>query len=145
LRRLGLKLAASKAGFWGRPDAREHLLRLLVDPDPGVRSEALATVERHRLLVGAPALARRVKALVGDASLKGRAEAALKDQGHDPSTLTADVALARPRLLSLARFREKVNPLFYEPSEDRASCARCHANHTILRIAEADPARGFSG
>ena len=26
--------------------------------------------------------------------------------------------------------------------EDTYSCARCHANHTILRIAEADPAKG---
>ena len=47
-------------------------------------------------------------------------------------------------LLSLATFRRTVNPLFYQAGEDTYSCARCHANHTILRIAEADPAKGYT-
>ncbi len=44
LRRMGLTLAASKNGFWSRPDAEEHLKRLLTDPDSQVRAAALATV-----------------------------------------------------------------------------------------------------
>ena len=145
LRRLGLTLAASREGFWSRPDAREHLLRLLADPDAKVRAEALATVERHALIRGAPDVARRVKALADDPALKDRAATALAAQGFDPATLTADVRLARPRLLSLSTFRDRVNPIFYRPGEDGVACVKCHANHTILRIAEADPERGLTG
>ena len=37
IRELGLALAASKSSFWKRADSREHLARLLVDPDARVR------------------------------------------------------------------------------------------------------------
>ncbi len=42
---------------------------------------------------------------------------------------------------SLATFRERINPLFYQAGEDGYSCADCHGNHTILRIAPADAAK----
>jgi cellulose synthase operon protein C len=145
LRLLGLKLAATREGFWSRPDAREHLLRLLADPDPKVRDRALARVEQHGLIRNSPETARRVKVLADDPALKSRAEAALASQGFDPAAVSPDVRLSRPRLLSLSTFREKVNPIFYQPGEDGVACAKCHANHTILRIAEADPSRGFTG
>jgi hypothetical protein len=143
-RGLGLTLAASKASFWERPDAREHLARLLIDPDATVRSEALDVVKHHRLVAKFPSLANRVKALAEDPSLANRAEAVLRGAGIDPAGVRADVSLSRPRLLSLATFRRTVNPLFYQAGEDTYSCARCHANHTILRIAEADPAKGYT-
>ncbi len=145
LRRLGLTLADTKLNFWTRADAKEVLLRLLVDPDAKVREAALSRVERERLIEGSPALARRVKVVAGDPALRGRAEAALRSQGFDPSTLIGDVSLSRPRLLNLSTFRERVNPIFYQQGEDGYSCSRCHANHTILRIAEADPSKGFTG
>jgi HEAT repeat protein len=145
LRLLGLRLAGAKAGFWGRPEAREHLLRLLVDPDAKCREQALAVVEDHHLMVGASALARRVKVLETDSALKSRATSALKSQGYDPNSLAGDVKLMQPRLLSLSAFREKVNPIFYQSGEDGYACAKCHANHTILRIAEADPRGGLTG
>lgn len=144
IRRLGLSLAESRPRFWQRPDAREALLRLLIDPDARVREAALAAVEARLLVEGSPEIARRVKALEADPALKTRAVAVLKAGGFDPSAVEADVALARPRLLSLATFREKVNPIFYRNGDDGYACARCHANHSILRIAEADPARGFT-
>ena len=49
IRKLGLTLSATKSTFWKRPDAIEHLARLLVDPDATVRSEALELVKHHRL------------------------------------------------------------------------------------------------
>ena len=61
-------------------------------------------------------------------------------QGFDPKTITADVSIARPKPPSLASFRTRVNPLFYQPGEDGTSCARCHATHNVLRIVERDPA-----
>jgi hypothetical protein len=145
IRKLGLSLAASKASFWERPDALEHIARLLVDPDAQVRSEALELVKHHRLVTKHPALARRVKVLAEDASLAPRAGALLRAAGIDPASVKADVSLGRPRLLGLATFRKTVNPLFYQAGEDTYACARCHANHTILRIAEADPARAITG
>ena len=45
LRRRGLTLASTKAGFWSRPDTLEYLKRLLVDPDAQVRR--LALVDRR--------------------------------------------------------------------------------------------------
>ncbi|NUN96712.1 MAG: discoidin domain-containing protein [Candidatus Omnitrophica bacterium] len=36
-------------------------------------------------------------------------------------------------------FREKVNPIFYEEGADKHSCAECHQNHSILRIAGLPP------
>lgn len=144
-RKQGLRLAATKGPFWDRADAREHLARLLVDPDASIRSEALDLVKQHRLAARSLAIARRVKALVADPALAPRAEAILRASNHEPGTIEADVVLSRPRLLSLATFRKTVNPLFYRAGEDGYSCARCHANHTILRVAEADGAREPSG
>jgi hypothetical protein len=145
LRLLGLRLAATRPGFWERADAQEHLLRLLVDPDTRCREQALLIVEEARLAAQSARVARRVKALETDPALKARALGVLTAQGHDPTSLMADVALNRPKLLSLSAFREQVNPIFYQAGEDGHACAKCHANHTILRIAEADPARGFTG
>ena len=144
IRKLGLALAASKSSFWERPDAREHLARLLVDPDASVRSDALDVVKHHRLVAKFSALAKRVKALGEDPSLAARADAVLLAAGFDPARVQSDISLSRPRTLSLATFRRTVNPLFYEAGEDTFACARCHANHTILRIAAADPAKGYT-
>ncbi len=138
LRRLGLGLAADRADFWARPDARERLLALLVDPDARVRGDALACVERHRLAEGSPSFARRLKGVAADPAWKDRAEAALRAQGHDPAAIRADVSPGRPRLLGLARFRAEVNPWFYRRGEDGVSCAKCHATHNVLRIGEGD-------
>jgi len=145
LRRRGLTLASTKAGFWNRPDTEEYLKRLLVDPDSQVRLLALSTVEQHGLIRTDRALARRVKALAADPALKERTLTILTAQGVDPVAVEPDVPLFRPRLLSFSTFRRKVNPLFYQTGEDQYACANCHANHTILRIAEANLARGFSG
>jgi hypothetical protein len=90
------------------------------------------------------ALARRLKALTADPALRRQASAALAGAGLDPAAIVADVRLARPRLLSFSSFRSKVNPAFYQAGEDQHACADCHANHTILRVAEADRARGFT-
>jgi LSD1 subclass zinc finger protein len=141
LRRRGLTLASTKVGFLGRPDALEYLKRLLVDPDAKVRTLALATVEQQGLIE--PSLARRVKAVAADPALKDRALAVLTAHHLDPATIEPDVPLSRPRLLSFSTFRRTVNPLFYQPGADKYACASCHANHTILRIAEGDPAHGF--
>jgi hypothetical protein len=145
LRRRGLTLASTKVGFLTRPDAQEYVKRLLVDPDSQVRLVALSTVEQHGLIRNDPALARRVKALATDPALNARALALLAANGLDPATVEPDVPLSRPRLLSFLTFRRKVNPVFYQAGEDKHACANCHANHTILRIAEADAAGGFSG
>ena len=68
----------------------------------------------------------------------------IRAAGLEPAGVAADVSLTRPRLPSLETFRRTVNPIFYQPGDDTYACARCHASHTILRIAEADPARGFT-
>ena len=80
LRRRGLTLASTKAGFWTRPDTQEYLKRLLVDPDSQVRLLALSTVEQHGLIRNEPSLARRVKALAADPALKSRALSLLATQ-----------------------------------------------------------------
>ena len=138
LRRRGLTLASTKAGFWSRPDTVEYLKRLLVDPDAQVRRLALATVAQHGLIRIEPGLARRVKALAADPALETRAFEILTAQGVDPATVEPDLPLSRPRLLSFSTFRRKVNPVFYQAGEDKHACANCHANHTILRIAEVE-------
>lgn len=145
IRKLGLNLAASKQNFWNRPDALEHLARLLVDPDASVRSAALDQVERLELVMKHPALARRVKVLADDPALRDRVLAVLRAADLDPSAIQGDVLLGRPRLLSLAAFRRTVNPLFYQSGDDGYSCSRCHATHTILRIAEKEPDREVTG
>ena len=136
-----------RPGFWSRPDALEHLKRLLVDPDAQVRELALSVVERNRLLAGhgkrrqrnaGPGPARQ-----GARRRPGPASRALwtcsPPMESNPRTVVADVELGRPRLLSFSTFRKKVNPLFYQAGDDQQACANCHGNHTILRIAEAEP------
>ena len=139
IRRQALTMATPRGEFWARPDARERLLALLVDPDARARELALDVVERHRLAGGSPAVARRVKSVTQDPSMKSRAEAILSGQGVDPSTIQPDVRLRRPGLLSLSRFRTEVEPLFYQAGADGHSCASCHANHNVLRIGEGNP------
>ena len=92
-----------------------------------------------------PALAQRVKALAADPALAARAEAVLRAAGIDPAGVQADVSLSRPRLLSLATFRQHGQPALLPGRRGRLLPVRsCHANHTILRIAEADPAQGLT-
>ena len=148
LRREGLSLGARRTAFWNRPDALEHLKRLLVDPDAHVRELRSPVVEANHLLAGSKnqpaktsALARRVKAVAADPSLRSRALGLLAANAIEPGTVVGDVELGRSRLLSFSTFRKKVNPLFYQAGDDQQACANCHGNHTILRIAEADPAR----
>jgi cellulose synthase operon protein C len=146
LRRRGLTLASTKIGFFTRPDSQEYLKRLLVDPDSQVRLLALSTVEQHGLIRNDLSLARRVMALTADPALKTRALDLLSANGFSgPAMIEPDVPLSRPRLLSFSTFRRTVNPVFYQAGEDKHACANCHANHTILRIAESDAAGGFSG
>ncbi len=145
LRKRGLVLASSKIGFWNRADTQEYLKRLLVDSDPQVRLLAFSTVEDHGLLKREPSLARRIKALAADPNLKDRALRLLRANELDPSAIEPDVPLTRPRLLSFSTFRRTVNPVFYQTGEDKYACANCHANHTILRIAEASPGSDLSG
>jgi HEAT repeat protein len=144
IRRIGLELAATRPDFWRRPDAREALLRLLVDPDAATRDRTLGVVESGGLIADSPKVARRVKAVAADPALAERANAALRAGGFDPTSVSADVALGRRRLPSLATFRERINPVFYQKGEDGYSCARCHATHSILRLAEAPSAEGMS-
>jgi hypothetical protein len=144
LRLLALTLADSKPGFWKRPDSIEYLKRLLVDPDEKIRVSALGTVRQYGLIETDPSLARRVKSLANDPALKGQALSLLTLNGIDPAKIQPDLGLSRPRLLSFAEFRRKVNPLFYQASDDGYACANCHANHTILRVAEANPAGAFT-
>ncbi len=141
LRRLGLKLAAPRLGFWVREDSREYLKNLLIDQDREVRAAALDAVWRLKLIENDSSLARRVKVLESDPALAERARSVLELQGHNPAAVRPDARLGRPRLLSLSSFRDKVNPLFYQAGEDGHSCAECHGNHTILRIAPADAAK----
>ncbi|MHB1559058.1 MAG: HEAT repeat domain-containing protein [Isosphaeraceae bacterium] len=106
--------AVQLAAFFNLPEeTRDPLIRAALerrghDPDPGVRIAALAALEKPIEKVHATEMKR------------------------------ADV---RPRPApgppGLATFRERINPLFYRPGEDGYSCADCHGNHTILRIAPA--------
>jgi len=141
IRRKGLAVASRRASFWDRDDAKEHLARLLVDSDLEVRSDALDVVKHQRLLGKSPMLARRVKALTAAPKLADRADALLRASDLDPADIKADVEPARPRLLGFDAFRRNVEPLFYQPAADGRSCSECHANHTILRIAERLPGK----
>ncbi len=133
-RRRALDLAADRPGFWTRPEARERLLARLADTDLAVRERALALVGRHGLAGGDPAMARRVKTLAADPALPGQAARVLEAQGLDPSAIAADGQPGRSRLLSLATFRERINPLFSQAGEDGVSCIQCHANQNGFRV-----------
>ncbi|HMC64950.1 MAG TPA: discoidin domain-containing protein, partial [Gemmataceae bacterium] len=113
------------------------------DPDRKIRAEALAAVERHDLAAREPRLHRRLRGVMADpdGKLAREAEAILRAHQVDPAGLTADVVVQRPRVLNLSTFRREVNPIFYQPSADGQFCAKCHVNHTILRLAE-PPAPG---
>ena len=123
LRKLGLTLASTKPGFWGRADAREYLKRLLIDPDPadparGPRGRRPAFADPGRAGPGATGQGTR-----GRPQARDSRQANPRAQGIDPASIEADAHLARPRLLSLATFRRKVFPLFYQAGEDGQSCA----------------------
>ncbi len=133
-RRRALDLVADDRAFWDRPEPRARLLACLIDPDPGVRNQALAVVSNHGLIGSDPALARRVKTLASDPKLHDQAEAALTRAGLDPGAIQPDGALDRPRLLSLATFRDRINPLLTQAGEDGVSCVGCHANQNVFRV-----------
>ncbi len=137
LRRLGLKLASSRPGFWSGMEPREYLKQRLIDPDPSVRAEALEAAALPGLIRSDSSLARRIKALEADPALAERSRAVLRAESIDPVSIEPDARLRRPRLLSLSTFRDRVNPLFYQAGEDGHSCAECHGTHTILRIVPA--------
>src|SRR5947209_5075107 len=76
-------------------------------------------------------------------ALRTKAESLLKAHHVDIAKVAADVVVQRPGMLNLSYFRRDVNPLFYKAGSDGQACAKCHVNHTILRLAEA-PAPGKS-
>jgi hypothetical protein len=139
LRRRGLTLASTKAGFFSRPDTQEYLKRLLVDSDSQIRQLALSAVEQNGLIHDNPSLAQRIKALTADPALNRRALDLITADRLDPASIRPDVSLGRPRIPSFSTFRRKVNPIFYQAGEDKVACASCHGNHTILRIAPVEP------
>ena len=122
----GLTLGTSKPGFWGRPDAQEHLKRLLVDPDAQVR---VSRCDRRAVPADCRARAEsRVRWRWRAGSSRSRPTLRSKRSRHSrdrrrrdrhSSSVTSDVALGRSRLLSLSTFRRKVNPLFYQAGEDQ--------------------------
>ena len=127
LRRQGLTLGASRTGLWSRPDALEHLKRLLVDPDAQVRELALSVVEPNRLLAARKGEQRHVgpgPAGQGASRRPGpeiaRARPARRQWHRSRPRSVADVQLGRSRLLSFSTFRHKVNPLFYRAGDDQA-------------------------
>jgi hypothetical protein len=136
-----LKLSAGNAGLWERAETSEYILRLLTDPDAKIRAEALTAVERHDLAGREPRVLRRLRGVMADhdSKLAARAEAILRAHHVEPSTITADAVVQRPRMLSFGFFRREVNPIFYQVGADGQHCAKCHVNHTILRLAEAPP------
>jgi HEAT repeat protein len=138
-----LKLGLSNEGLWERTETSEYILRLLVDPDRKIRAHALQAVEKHGLLEKEPRFVRRLKGMTADpdAQLARNAESLLRAHKVDVAQVTADVVVLRPRMLNLTFFRKEVNPIFYEVGADGQACAKCHVNHTILRLAEA-PAPG---
>ncbi len=138
IRRLGIQLGANRPNFWSGIEAREYFKKLLIDPDAGVRAAALDVLERDRRIGWDAPMARRVKSLESDTALARRVRSLLERQGLDPAAVVPDAQIGRPRVLSLSTFRNKVNPIFYQAAEDGHSCADCHGNHTILRIAPAD-------
>ncbi len=95
------------------PAIRSALERRTHDIDPGARAAARAALEKP---------------------IEKTPESEMKRVGA-PSDLRLRPAAGPP---SLAAFRERINPLFYRAGEDGYSCADCHGNHTILRIAPAD-------
>ena len=143
-RKLGLALAASKASFWERADALEHLARLLVDPDAAVRSEALDLVKHHGLVAKHPPLARRVKALVEDPAPRG------PRRGRDPRPRGSTRPRGGRRLADQAAAAQPGDiPAHGEPAllpgrRRHLRLRRCHANHTILQDRRGRPGRGFT-
>lgn len=141
IRLRSLKLAQVNGEFWKDADTVEYTLRLLIDPDPKIRSTALGAVEKFNLMKEEKRFAPRVKALAADKVLGGKATALLTSNGYDPAKVEADGAIQSFGIPDLEFFREKVNPYFYKEGADGHSCYDCHQNHNILRIG-AKPAGG---
>jgi hypothetical protein len=135
IRLRSLKLAQDHTDFWDDPATCEYVLRLVVDPDPKIREMALSSVEKFNLLGKEPRFARRIKALAGDTALGERAGQLLVAKGINPASVEADGVVRTFGIPDLQFFKEKVNPYFYQEGADKHSCAECHQNHSILRIA----------
>jgi hypothetical protein len=115
--------AVQLAAFFRLPDEASNLAfqraftRRLNDPEESVRLAARKALDNHALIRPQPA------------------------RPGEPLSGGSPAPRIPARRPSLATFREKVNPLFYRAGEDAHSCAECHGNHTILRIAPIDSAR----
>jgi HEAT repeat protein len=59
----------------------------------------------------------------------------------EPANPTRSAPASLP---SFETFRDRINPLFYQPSADGVSCAKCHGTHEILRLAP-PPQKGSLG
>jgi HEAT repeat protein len=135
IRLRSLQLAQDQPELWDDPATFEYVLRLVIDPDPKIRALALAAVDQFGLLRKEARFAPRVKSLVGDPALGEKARNLLVAGGFDPNAIEADGAVQSFGIPDLDVFKEKVNPYFYEEAADKHSCAECHQNHSILRIA----------
>ncbi len=132
-----IALLKNRPDFCRRPDVREHLLRLLIDPAPPVREKALELVASLHLLQSGPrSLARRVRSLADDPALGVRAVELLREEGLDPDRISPDVLLGKRQPPDESVFRDRINPLFYQPGADGISCVDCHVNHAVLRLSE---------
>ena len=102
LRRRGLTLASTKAGFWSRPDAVEYLKRLLVDPDAQVR---LSRPLDRRAAWSDPGTTVAGSARQGSGRRPGLGKASSQHCSRPtasiPPAIEPDVPLSRPRLSEL--------------------------------------------
>ena len=118
------------------PEIRRIILAGLNDPVHTIRAQALNTL---------PA----VEALHGDTEIRAR----VTQLRRDPEAAVRNAALAfdsarelraggRNRnaadLLDYFYFKEKIEPILIAKGSDGQACAACHANHTILKLIEAD-------
>jgi len=82
--------------------------------EPALRSAAVAAVEKSKALEANPAVQAALRTI---AELSGK----LPD--------------LQPRTLDFDFFRERVQPLFFQPAQrDKRACIECHFNHTLLQV-----------
>jgi HEAT repeat protein len=134
---VGGALSVLAARDYTSPEVRRIVLAGLDHDIHSIRAQALTTLRSIESLHKDSEILQRVTRLKGDKEESVR-RSALSFESYTLVRAGAGRGIRPADLLDYFYFKQHVEPLLVTKASDGQACANCHANHTLMKLNEAD-------